>query len=179
MAFVSPPTECIVTTYMRENKNSTKNEIRSALLRQQRSFFPRKLTVRTVRKSPQRDDLRKCYNIQEYIRNDVSHPQLPASRQHTRYRQQVKYYTSKTRKKQGFGLDSIKVSTPKDKPQQPHTDCRNVQIQSRSQSNIANVHTNHHRWIRPMHLGFRVWVLLRAMRRGLCIRRVFVWVVGR
>lgn len=94
------------------------------------------------------DDSKKWSSIREYIKNDIFHSQFLATRQHTRYRQQVKRYTSKIKKKKKRNLNMsyvIKASTQKEQPQQPHACYRNVRNQSHFQSNTSNVHTNYHR----------------------------------
>jgi hypothetical protein len=67
------------------------------------------------------------------------------------------------------------TSTPKARSQQPHPSRKNNHIQTPSQSNKRCVDTNPHRCNLPIHLGCLGFVLLRAMSRGLCIRRGFGW----
>jgi hypothetical protein len=67
-------------------------------------------------------------------------------------------------------------STPKAQSQQPHPSRKNNHIQTPFQSNKKYVDTNlHRRRNLSIHLGCLGLVLLRAMSRGLCIRRGFGW----
>lgn len=98
MAFVSC-TECMITSFM--HQSTSRQTTMSGVLcshSSDRSFLESSQSEPSENRSSE-DDLGKCYNIRRYIRNDISHPQISASRQHTRYWQPFKVTHKQDRRK--------------------------------------------------------------------------------